>query len=199
MTKPTPHGPWWRGSAGPREGMPVISRRPRAVRVDPLELELRLLLAALPVTRTVAVAPELHSVQFIGTSTTGTSQVTQVVTQQAGTATVQLSDMSNTGPLQVQVKTDPSPAVGVNVGAVYQTVTFSEGQTVASLSVPILAGAPNPGEVDVTLTATPINAPAVTSPAPLVLRILASGAGRYRQPSPPNKAPPRASCSRSAS
>ncbi len=173
MSKPTPHGPWWRGSTGPREGMPVMSRFPRAVRVDALELEGRLLLAALPAVRTVAVAPEL---QFIGTSAPGTSQVTQVVTQQAGTANVQLSYMRNIGPLQVEVKTNPSPAVGVNVGAVDQTVTFPEGQHDASLSVPILAGAPNPGEVDVTLTATPINAPDVTSSGPLVLRILASDA-----------------------
>ena len=43
--------------------------------------------------------------------------------------------------------------------------------------MPILAGAPNPGEVDVTLTATPINPPTpVTSRGPLVLRILASDA-----------------------
>jgi hypothetical protein len=87
--------------------------------------------------------------------------------------------LANVGPLQVEVKTDPSsPAVGVNVGAVDQTVTFPEGQSQATLSVPILAGAYNPGEVDVTLTATPVNPPTpVTSGGgSLVLRILASDA-----------------------
>jgi len=81
----------------------------------------------------------------------------------------------------VEVKTDPSsPAVGVNVGAVDQMVTFANApQTKATLRVPILAGAPNPGEVDVTLTATPVNPPTpVTISGPLVLRILASGPSR---------------------
>ncbi len=79
--------------------------------------------------------------------------------------------------MQAEVKTDPSsPAVGVNVGAVDQTVTFTFDHPQAIVSVPILAGAPNPGEVDVTLTATPVNPPTpVTVMGPLVLRILASG------------------------
>ena len=51
--------------------------------------------------------------------------------------------------LQVEVKTDPSPAVGVNVGAVDQTVTFARGQSQAAVRVPILAGASEPREVDV--------------------------------------------------
>ncbi len=54
MSKPTPHGAWWRGSPGPREGMPMMSRPHRAVRVDALELEGRLLLAALSVASAVA-------------------------------------------------------------------------------------------------------------------------------------------------
>ena len=120
------------------------------------------------------------SLGFVGTPTPGTSQVTQVVYQQDGTATVTLSE-SGYLPMQVEVKTDPSsPAVGVNVGAVDQIVTFAN-QTKVTLSVPILAGAPNPGEVDVTLTATPVtvNPPTpVTITGPLVLRILASGPSR---------------------
>jgi hypothetical protein len=161
----------------------MMSRPPRAVRVDALELEGRLLLAALPVPSVVAATQKAVPVQshqslgFVGTPTPGTSQVTQVVTQQAGTATVTLSDMGYNGPLQVEVKTDPSPAVGVNVAAVDQMVTFPKGQSQATLSVPILAGAPNPGEVDVTLTATPVNPPTpITITGPLVLRILASDA-----------------------
>jgi hypothetical protein len=160
------------------------SRPPRAVRVDALELEGRLLLAALPVPSAVAatsksVPAQFHlSLGFVGTPTPGTSQVTQVVYQQDGTATVTLSESAYV-PMQVEVKTDPSsPAVGVNVGAVDQMVTFAN-QTKVTLSVPIIAGAPNPGEVDVTLTATPVNsATSVTSTGSLVLRILASGPSR---------------------
>ena len=161
------------------------SSPPRAVRLDALELEGRLLLAALPMPSAVAATQKPVLVQshpislgFVGTPTPGTSQVTQVVYQQDGTATVTLSE-SGYVPMQVEVKTDPSsPAVGVNVGAVDQMVTFAN-QTKATLSVPILAGAPNPGEVDVTLTAIPVNPPTpVTVTGPLVLRILASGPSR---------------------
>ena len=159
----------------------MMSRPPRAVRVDALELEGRLLLAALPVpsvgaTTQKPVLVQLHpSLGFVGTPTPGTSQVTQVVYQQDGTATVTVAEFDYV-PMQVEVKTDPSsPAVGVNVGAVDQMITFAD-QTQATLTVPILAGAPNPGEVDVTLTATPVNPPTpVTVRGPLVLRILASG------------------------
>jgi hypothetical protein len=161
--------------------MPVISRPSLAVRVDALKLEGRLLLAALPVSSVVAptqkpvLAQMQQSLGFVGTSTPGTSQVTRVVYQQDGAATVTLSEMREHGPLQAEVKTDPSPAVGVNVGAVDQMVTFTIGQPQATLSVPILAGAPNPGEVDVMLTATLVNPPTpVTITGPLVLRILAS-------------------------
>ncbi len=164
----------------------MISRPLRAVRVDALELEGRLLLAAPAVPSTVASAQKPVLVQthlslgFAGTPTPGTSQVTQVVYQQDGTATVTLSE-SGYVPMQVEVKTDPSsPAVGVNVGPVDQMVTFAN-QTKATLSVPILAGAQNPGEVDVALTVTPVNPPApITVTGPLVLRILASSA-----PAPP--------------
>ena len=163
------------------QGMPMTSRPPRAIRVDALELEGRLLLAALPVPSAVAatqkpVMAQIHlSLGFVGTPTPGTSQVTQVVYQQDGAATVTVSESGYVA-MQVEVKTDPSsPAVGVNVGAVDQIVTF-KNQTKATLSVPILAGAPNPGEVDVTLTATPLNPSSpVSISGPLVLRILASG------------------------
>jgi hypothetical protein len=61
------------------------------------------------------------------------------------------------------------------VAAVDQTVTFARGQSQAAVRVPILTGAANPGEMDVTLTATPINAPTrATSSGSLELRILAS-------------------------
>jgi hypothetical protein len=85
---------------------------------------------------------------------------------------------TNIGRLQVQVTTDPSsPAVGVNVGAVNKTVTFARGQMDAGLTVPILSGAPNPGEVDVNLTITSVDGSRpITTTGPLELRILASDA-----------------------
>jgi hypothetical protein len=111
---------------------------------------------------------------------------TQEVSQQSSVATVILSHNTTTGTgepplLQVQVTTDPSsPYVGVNVGAVNQTVTFAPGQLFAELTVPIIAGAPNPGEVDVNLTVTPIDPSPSQDLSVLVpvdtLRILASDA-----------------------
>jgi hypothetical protein len=179
-----------------------MTRRPRTVRFDAQELEGRLLLAALPVAPARPKPAPYYVVQFGGAGAPNfgpdTSQETQVVSQQAGTATLMLSRtqvrrtpygtpvyLGGVGtlptPLQVEVKTDPSPAVGVNVGAVDQTVTFARGRSQAAVSVPILAGAANPGEVDVTLTATPMNPPSklptdVTSSGSLELRILAPDA-----------------------
>ena len=87
-----------------------------------------------------------------------------------------LSRSSTAGSLRVEVTTAPSPYVGVNVGAVDQTVTFADGQSQATLTVPILAGAPNPGEVDVRLYANIIDPAPVVEPArtALDLRIVAS-------------------------
>ena len=63
------------------------------------------------------------------------------------------------------------------MGAVDQTVTFANGQSQAAVTVPILSGAPNPGEVDVNLTMTSIDgSPKVITSGPLELRILASDA-----------------------
>jgi len=105
-----------------------------------------------------------------------------VVTQQAGEATVTLSRSDTAGSLQVQVTTDPSsPFVGVNVGAVDQTVTFANGQGQATVTVPIFSGAPNPGEVDVSLNVTPVDHSPIVVGAndsldwvPLDLKILSS-------------------------
>ena len=81
--------------------------------------------------------------------------------------------------------TDPSsPAVGVNLPAVNQTVTipggwrYKDGQNLASVTIPTNAGAPNPGEVDVNLTITPIDPPTgvTVQGGPLELRILAPDA-----------------------
>ena len=89
-----------------------------------------------------------------------------------------LTHNENIGRLQVQVTTDASsPAVGVNVGAVDQTVTFAKGQMDAAVTVPLLSGAPNPGEVDVNLTISSVaGSHQIMTTGPLELRILASDA-----------------------
>ncbi len=151
-----------------------MCRPRREFRAESFALEGRLLLAILP---QINVPP---TVGFEGTTIPGTTKLSQVVMQQDGEATVSLSGyiQPGTGTLQVVVATDPSsPAVGVNVGAVDQTVTFANGSSQATVTVPILAGAPNPGEVDVNLTITPIDPPPDLSiSGPLELRILASDA-----------------------
>ena len=142
----------------------------RGLRGFSFELEGRLLLAS-----GLAAVPAGGSVQFSGFTSPGSASLMEVVGQQDGPATVMLTRSNGTGKVQVQVTTDPSsPAVGVNVGAVNQTVTFPKNQKIATFTVPILAGAPNPGEVDVNLDVTPIT-PGVTTTGPLELRILANG------------------------
>jgi hypothetical protein len=126
----------------------------------------------------------LGSVGFLGTPSS--AGIAQQVVQQGGEAIVWLQGYTGGGPLQVQVATDPSsPAVGVNLPAVNQTVTipggrsFREGgQSFASVTIPTNAGAPNPGEVDVNLTITPIDPPTgfTVQGGPLELRILAPDA-----------------------
>jgi hypothetical protein len=81
--------------------------------------------------------------------------------------------------LQVQVSTPSDPGLGVNAAPVDQTVTFADGQRYASLSIPLIAGAPNPGEVDIHVTFSPLNPspqgsnlPRVFSP--LTLKILSN-------------------------
>jgi hypothetical protein len=142
-----------------------------------------------PVAVAVAVAPVAHAaslgaVGFLGTPSS--AGITQQVVQQGGEATVWLRGYTGGGPLQVQVATDPSsPAVGVNLPAVNQTVTIpgglsfrKDGQSFASVTIPTNAGAPNPGEVDVNLTITPIDPPTgfTVQGGPLELRILAPDA-----------------------
>jgi hypothetical protein len=153
-----------------------MSRPPREFKPGSFELEGRLLLAV----GFVSLAPRSRdTVGFAGIAMLGQPQV---ALQQDGTATVSLyrSAFQRGGtpvaPIQVVVATDPSsPAVGVNVGAVHQTVTFDGNNPNPSVTVPILSGAPNPGEVDVTLTITPIDPPPdLRVGPPLDLRILAS-------------------------
>ncbi len=174
-------------------------RRPsREFKPESFELEGRLLLAAKARVPSLVAAPAGTSeysygvLAFGGFDTTpGTSHGSvfttpgrpyefNVALQGDGTATVRLTYTSATYPppptLQVVVATDPSsPAVGVNVEPVYQTITFDGEHTTAEVIVRIIADAPNPGEVEVPLIVTPIDLPPnVTIPSPYVLRILSS-------------------------
>jgi hypothetical protein len=127
-----------------------------------------------PTRTTPTTTTPIQATPFTPSQTTPT----QVVGQQDGVATVVLTRNDNRRRLQVQVTTDPSsPAVGVNVGAVDQTVTFAKGQIAAALTVPILSGAPNPGEVDVNLTISSVaGSRQIVATPPLELRIVASDA-----------------------
>ena len=151
-------------------------RRPaRQFRTLLSELEGRWLLSTAPAVTHAASAYWQTSIDFADLNGGSPNrQPIQVATQQDGAAIVKLGRYERpypsgyakiwpppTMPLQqVRVTTDPSsPAVGVNVAPVDQIVTFAPNEYDASLSVPILAGAPNPGEVDVALTLTPIDPP----------------------------------------
>lgn len=157
-----------------------MKRPSRAFCATVSELEGRVLLQATP----APAVPTSNDIVGFGVDLLSPHAFTQVVSQQNSSATVILSrtkswtrpeDLSR---LQVQVTTDPrSPYVGVNVGAVDQTVTFAPGQLFAALTVPIIPGAPNPGEVDVNLTMTPIAPPPglnISVPV-LTLKILGPG------------------------
>jgi hypothetical protein len=168
-------------------------RRLRAFQPSALLLEGRILLArvhvplppptiATPTLIAPAIASE-GSVWFLGAQSSAATK--QQVVQQGGEATVWLRTTLFGAPLQVQVTTDPSsPAVGVNLPAVNQTVAFADGQDIGenqnltSVTIPTYAGAPNPGEVDVNLTITPIDAPPglTVEGGPLELRIMAPDA-----------------------
>lgn len=141
----------------------------RAFKAEICELEGRLLMAS---------APPPSPVRFVASTELGTvlPSSIQIVTQQAGSATVTLSRTDTAGPLQLEVTT--SQLSGMNVGAVDQTVTFAPGQSLATVSVPIIAGAPNPGVVDASVVVKAVNAtdspPGNVLLLPLDLRIVAS-------------------------
>ena len=92
--------------------------------------------------------------------------------------------------------TDPSsPAVGVNVGAGGSDGHVANGQIAAAVTVPILSGAPNPGEVDVNLTISSVaGSRQIMTTGPLELRILASDVPRSLRESSPHRANPTELC-----
>jgi hypothetical protein len=153
-----------------------MSRPSRAFRAESFQLEGRLLLATPQAAIPVAVYPKSQATTTSGFTPAPAAPPTEVVGQQDGAATVVFTRSESARAQQVRVTTDPSsPAVGVNVGAVNKTVTFPKYQRKVAVIVPILAGAPNPGEVDVNLDVTPIS-PGVKISGPLQLKILASDA-----------------------
>lgn len=145
-----------------------MPRPARAFTAESFALEGRLLLAVAP----ASTPTNPPTVQFVGV--TDSSAVfnipVQVVTQRAGKATVTLERSDAAGSLRVHVTTGASSPY---VGAVDRTVTFADGQKLATLIVPILSGAPNPGDVDVNLFVKPIDQ-ASTGLGMLDLRIVAS-------------------------
>ena len=80
-----------------------MPRPPRAFTAESLELEGRLLLAArLPTTSTVPPSPPPPPVQFESATADFIGIPSQVVTQQAGEATVMLSRTDTAGSLKVE-------------------------------------------------------------------------------------------------
>lgn len=145
-----------------------MPRPARVVRPAIEGLETRALLAG-----RVMAPPAPSQVGFVGNPPDGSVDVSQ----QSSSATISLWRTNTQSTLQVQVTTVPSPAVGVNIGAVNQSVTFAPGQKEVSLSVPIIAGAPNANEVDAELALTPINPPAnLQNLGPLDVKIMANDA-----------------------
>ena len=124
--------------------------------------------------------------KFLGTDdvegAASAGESVQQIVQQGGEATVWLR-RSTLRPFAGSTGDRPIIACrGRELPAVNQTVAFAAGETlaenqgtIATITVPTNAGAPNPGEVDVNLTITPIDPPAgvtVNGP-PLELRIMA--------------------------
>ena len=119
-----------------------MTRPRREFRANSLALEGRLLLAI----ANHNMSPPMVDFESGDTiqNTKGIQEIYQVATQQDGEATVTLVGFvaPGAGTVQVAVTTDPSsPAVGVNVGAVDQTLSFANGNSTATVTVPILAGA----------------------------------------------------------
>ena len=161
------------------EGIPTMDRRPRAFQPVALPLERRILLASVPrqphapSPLPTPPTPIPKTVWFFGAPSS--AAIAQQTVPQGDEATVTLR--TNATGTAFQVTTDPSsPAVGVNLPAFNQTVT-SNNQGSATLTIPTTAGAPNPGEVDVDLTITPIDPPpGLSVQGPLELRIVAPDA-----------------------
>ncbi len=159
-----------------------MRRSSREFRAGAFELEGRVLLSGARVTAPVhaPIPIVMPPAAFEGTFDISGHEPFQIVSQQAGSATLTLRRSNPTGTQQARVATAPSPYVGVNVGALDQTVTFADGQTETTVTIPILAGAPNPGEVDVPLVVGPVGAPIDTPPSMfsdlnrLDLKVLAS-------------------------
>ena len=130
-----------------------MCRTSRASRAEPFELEGRLLLSV--AHSKPPTGPPY--VEFVGNVQSYPGSPTELVGQQDGQANVTLRRSSVAGRLQVLVTTPSYFGLGVNAAPVDQTVTFADGQRYASLSIPLIAGAPNPGEVDILVTIAPLS------------------------------------------
>ena len=111
----------------------------------------------------------------------GFTESSIIATQQSGSVTLTLDRIAHgsrgvdNGTVQVLVVTAPSPAVGVNVPAVEQSVTFASGESFKTVSIPIIPGRLNSGEVDVPVALLAVAGPrALVVGPPVVLKIKAS-------------------------
>lgn len=142
-----------------------MPRTPRAFRPESTALEDRELLAG----KILSPPPPDTLVTF--------PKAEISVSQQADAATITLNRIlgQDDADVTVRVATAPSPAIGVNLDAVDQTVMFAAGETEKAVTIPIRNGAPNPGEVDVALTLSLVSGPAtVDLGGPAVLQIKAA-------------------------
>ncbi|HEV3165269.1 MAG TPA: Calx-beta domain-containing protein [Isosphaeraceae bacterium] len=105
-------------------------------------LESRLLLSATP-----------HRPSLLPQST-GFTQSEYSVSQFANAAQIALSVRTISRPVEVVFSTEVTSAAGIDYQPVQQTLTFQPGDTVKTVTVPIIPAAPNPGEVDVKLYLT---------------------------------------------
>jgi hypothetical protein len=102
----------------------------------------------------------------------------QVHMQEDGPITMDVYRVNTKGPLQLRVTSAPiSPDPGMVVGSLDQTVTFADTDAFIPITLPVFPGTPNPGEVDVALTLTPVDPSShLRIPPPLIYRIYASEA-----------------------
>lgn len=129
--------------------MPDARRRPRFAfipQVGPRQsLERRELMTASPAI--MSLAPEPARVDF--------GQPTYVVSQSQPSAEVTLTRTIDSGPVVVKFWTDTVSGAGINYRPVETVVTFADGERSKSVEVPLIAGASNPGQIEVGLHLQP--------------------------------------------
>lgn len=78
-----------------------------------------------------------------------------LVSQSQSVATVTINRTLASGTLVVRFTTDSSPHAGKNFRPVDTMVTFADGESTKTVQIPLIAGASNPGQIQVGLRLTP--------------------------------------------